>query len=618
MRNSIAWLLLLSLGMVFFVPSQIHAISGSPVSAELAKICPDGMKGTPPPGAEFAINPSSKAAIRDYVRKVACASACFDATVSVSIEMPKLTVKTELANYCRGTKNPTPEDAKKAERGCEFKSQPQITLKVITSGTTKGPVSRCYAEIGDTIDGALGAITTMDMPGAKKAIDLLDRLSSQAPVITSSIGAATNELLGQLGLDGESLQKIAKAGNTEALLEAIGEKNQEKIQELLKSSGVTLTSAVQSEIEKLVASKEDPDGEDEEGDEGDGDPNAPPNTFPTDISAQRKVTDMDRAKHAICKIESGCNYGRVGPVVNKGMYAGDRAYGMYQVMGKNVVAWSCEMGQCMTPQQFLADPAAQDRLFEYKFGQLAARHGWEGAASRWFGPGTDQLGTTNASYRARFMAYFNGEVPSDYSRFTVSPFGSISTIARGDVPSSGLSPFSMFSNPAPSSAYAQPSYAQSAAPAPVNTSAGGYTYSQQANTLPPPTQVSSLNPSSSSVTPSAQADALEKALKKPGTTPSATSASPVEPAAAIIVQPGSIVRGASLVVSWSSTGMSTANPCKVYVRSGGTNVELARDNEGSRTIPTKATSAVGKWNFELSCVSAGGTTFEKSASAEIR
>lgn len=92
---------------------------------------------------------------------------------------------------------------------------------------------------------------------------------------------------------------------------------------------------------------------------------------------------------AIRKIESGSyqgNYGAVGPMVQKGSYAGDHAYGAYQVMGKNIASWTREAtGTALTTQQFLNDRAAQDKVFYTKFGQSLDKFGtFADGASVWF------------------------------------------------------------------------------------------------------------------------------------------------------------------------------------------------------------------------------------------
>ena len=89
------------------------------------------------------------------------------------------------------------------------------------------------------------------------------------------------------------------------------------------------------------------------------------------------------ARQAIANIESsGGNYSAIGPVTKRG----DRAYGKYQVMGNNIPSWTREVfGKSMTKEQFLADPKAQDAVFDHFFGKLVKRYGnVADAASIWF------------------------------------------------------------------------------------------------------------------------------------------------------------------------------------------------------------------------------------------
>jgi hypothetical protein len=117
---------------------------------------------------------------------------------------------------------------------------------------------------------------------------------------------------------------------------------------------------------------------------------------------------------AIKSIESGGNYGALGPLTR----TGDRAYGAYQVMGANVPAWTQgALGRSLSPSQFLADPSAQDAVFNWRFGSYASKYGPSGAAQAWFGgPGSvgrgagwsDQLGTTGTEYVNKFNAALAG------------------------------------------------------------------------------------------------------------------------------------------------------------------------------------------------------------------
>ena len=85
---------------------------------------------------------------------------------------------------------------------------------------------------------------------------------------------------------------------------------------------------------------------------------------------------------AVAKVESGGRYDATGPQTK----SGDRAYGKYQVMGNNIPQWTKEvLGQSMTPQQFLANPQAQDAVFNKKFGTYMAQYGNPNdAVSMWF------------------------------------------------------------------------------------------------------------------------------------------------------------------------------------------------------------------------------------------
>jgi hypothetical protein len=113
---------------------------------------------------------------------------------------------------------------------------------------------------------------------------------------------------------------------------------------------------------------------------------------------------------AISSIESGSqsgNYKLVGPATR----TGDRALGRYQVMSANVGPWSEEiLGRRVTPQEFMADPEIQDKIFNGKFGQYAEKYGPEGAAKAWFAGekgmnnpnARDVLGTSVSSYAEKF------------------------------------------------------------------------------------------------------------------------------------------------------------------------------------------------------------------------
>lgn len=129
---------------------------------------------------------------------------------------------------------------------------------------------------------------------------------------------------------------------------------------------------------------------------------------PVSADAGDLLTDLPRYKYAMGAIESGHRYDAIGPQTSDG----DRAYGYYQVMGKNIGPWTKQiLGRSMTPQEFLNDSKAQDAVFNSRFGQYLQQTGSpDDAASMWFtgrplaqgARAADVTGTTGADYVARF------------------------------------------------------------------------------------------------------------------------------------------------------------------------------------------------------------------------
>ena len=126
---------------------------------------------------------------------------------------------------------------------------------------------------------------------------------------------------------------------------------------------------------------------------------------------------MNQYRNAISSIESGGNYGAVGPTHPKL----GRALGKYQVMEANIGPWSSEvLGREVTPDEFLSSPQIQDAIFDAKFGGYVQRYGEDGAAQAWFGgPGgvgkldrKDSLGTSIGAYTNKFR----NALGEDYNR----------------------------------------------------------------------------------------------------------------------------------------------------------------------------------------------------------
>lgn len=124
-------------------------------------------------------------------------------------------------------------------------------------------------------------------------------------------------------------------------------------------------------------------------------------------------------RNAIASIESAGSgdYSAIGPTHPRL----GRALGRYQVMEENVGPWSREaIGREISPEEFLANPAIQDAIFNHEFGKYVNRYGPEGAAQAWFGgPGNvgnlnvqDALGTSVGEYGQKFSQALGNVSPN--------------------------------------------------------------------------------------------------------------------------------------------------------------------------------------------------------------
>jgi len=112
---------------------------------------------------------------------------------------------------------------------------------------------------------------------------------------------------------------------------------------------------------------------------------------------------VDRVLEAVAAVESrgSGDYAAVGPVVEKGMYKGQRAYGRYQVMEGNIGPWTEEaLGQRLTKDEFMASPEAQDAVAAHQLQKSKEKFGtWEDAVSVWFsGRPMSQAGNASDGY----------------------------------------------------------------------------------------------------------------------------------------------------------------------------------------------------------------------------
>lgn len=142
---------------------------------------------------------------------------------------------------------------------------------------------------------------------------------------------------------------------------------------------------------------------------------------------------LARSRIAIGSVESSNNYSAIGPATKDG----DRAYGKYQVMGANIPEWTqAALGKAMTPEQFLADPRAQDAVFDHQFGGYLTKYGNpQDAASAWFtgkpqaegANAKDITGTSGSQYVEKFTKAMDGWS----SRLDAVPIDTRVALAKG-------------------------------------------------------------------------------------------------------------------------------------------------------------------------------------------
>lgn len=129
-----------------------------------------------------------------------------------------------------------------------------------------------------------------------------------------------------------------------------------------------------------------------------------------------------RYRDAIASIESAGSgdYAAIGPTHAKM----GRALGRYQIMETNIGPWSkAALGREVSVDEFMANPAIQDAIFDHRFGGYVEQFGEAGAAQAWFaGPGgvgktgrKDILGTSVGKYGEMFMKALGGTVSKSSS-----------------------------------------------------------------------------------------------------------------------------------------------------------------------------------------------------------
>lgn len=135
----------------------------------------------------------------------------------------------------------------------------------------------------------------------------------------------------------------------------------------------------------------------------------PPADIPEDFD-----TRLGKTMSAIKRIESGGDPSALGPATR----SGDRAHGLYQVMGANIPSWTeAALGRRMTPDEFLKDEKAQEETAKHRMGLYLKQYDDpRQVASMWFsgrpidkaGNSSDVTGTTVPRYVSMFDKYYGG------------------------------------------------------------------------------------------------------------------------------------------------------------------------------------------------------------------
>ncbi|KAH0547883.1 hypothetical protein GP486_008376, partial [Trichoglossum hirsutum] len=152
-------------------------------------------------------------------------------------------------------------------------------------------------------------------------------------------------------------------------------------------------------------------------------PATPPKSFSSSPSATgtKNIAGDDpvsKAAGITSGQESGGNYRAVGEPTRDG----DRAYGKYQVMGKNIPQWTQEaLGRPLGVDEFLNSDEAQEAVYKKKMGEyiqkygpdagkawFAGEHGMNNPNARAHRPDGTPFGPNVAQYGGNFAAAFSG------------------------------------------------------------------------------------------------------------------------------------------------------------------------------------------------------------------
>ncbi|QQG37555.1 MAG: hypothetical protein HYS26_02905 [Candidatus Kaiserbacteria bacterium] len=626
-----AWLLLFAL-LVGSLPQV--------VAAKVEPICAGGKTQLPQQEARsIPMTPQTPAQVKQYLKGISCANACYDVQVVFSVSGMRLGVQLQTINRCApaSMSNPTGLDPALSAppRGCGAGQRKPEGTVIKPDRTKEGPKSRCDGKLTDGLDEAVDKLSQKMLSGQRlTADDLKDAFATvaAAETVTSPISggfsqALSSALQDKLNISASEADRIANtnADKARAMLSAYANGDATKLKELSESEGIALNNDVLTNSERLTADQKsealqqlrDIDAIQRDQTTGFGD-------------VPSKPTDMDLWKYGICKKESSCDnprsnpYQKIGPRITdpRSRYFGDHAYGKYQMMGKNLPEWSQQvLGRNVSISEFMANPDLQEKIFEGKFGPLVEKYGSAvKAAVVWFsGEGglrnlgrADQLGTTAARYAADFAAAIGGGgIPGGYLANLTKPGlsgllgGGFGAGLGGGLGGESGSPFNLGSllsgltkGFGGSGGSRPPSggggYVGGGAPA---QSGGGYVA---------PSGGAPVSGQTYPVTP------VSQQIQPVVTTPQ------IKPVATILVQPKEVQRGSSITVSWSSVGMNSSIPCQVFQKTPDVTTVIGVGNEGTKRVTTNTADPLGTWEFRVECSALVGGSIQQTSSVTVK
>ncbi|RLT22253.1 MAG: hypothetical protein DWI30_06330 [Chloroflexi bacterium] len=162
----------------------------------------------------------------------------------------------------------------------------------------------------------------------------------------------------------------------------------------------------------------------------------------------RNSLDLDRLASTFRLQESGSrdgNYSAIGQPVRRGDGV-DYAYGAYGIMGANIPSWTEEvLGTAMTPDEFLLDQEAQDKVAKAKLAEYHARYGnIEDVASTWFSGRPLEGNTSVDATSGKSVPSYVSDISNAYYGSDISGGDGVSGLAGGDrleTPEGGVKPY---------------------------------------------------------------------------------------------------------------------------------------------------------------------------------